>query len=419
MNSRKIKIVSGFFCVCIFFPVCVFAQVVITEIMYDIEGTDTGREWVEVQNTGSTAVDLSLWKLFEANTAHKLVPVGDISLPALGFAVITDNPDKFKADNPQFSGLLFDSTFSLSNEGEVLVIRDPAGADSDSVTYQPALGGAGDGTTLQKTASGWISAPATSGLPTTATESVHSTKNEGQSAASTSSSTTSTDVNGLEESTSVVDTLSTHSSQSVITVSRDKEDFQVTAGRPRLGFVGAPLTFEGKIKVAKNTSSGSLQGIWSFGDGTEQTGERVRHSYEFAGDYIVVLNASLGDSSAVTKIKVKILEPQVNLNFDGQRALEITNESNYELNIGGWILETADRRLILPRDTLIAKKSSIKISLYQSSLYPAKEYVRLANPSGKVLSTIQLLQERTTDATILLPQGIDRELFLRKIKEML
>ncbi|MEN9621682.1 MAG: hypothetical protein RLZZ67_116 [Candidatus Parcubacteria bacterium] len=417
MNPRKIKIVGGLFCVCTLLPLQVFGQIVLTEIMYDVEGTDIGREWVEVQNTGSSAVDLSLWKFFEANTAHKLVPLGDTAVPPSGFAVITDNADKFKADNPGFSGPLFDSTFSLSNEGETLVIKDPAGADSDSVTYQPALGGAGDGTTLQKTTSGWISAPRTPGSATTATESAPTSSTP---ATSTPIGTTEdTETSEAKDIPTVIDTLSTHSSQSVALVAQDKEEFQVTAGRSRLGFVGVPLIFEGKIKIAKNTSSGSLQGVWSLGDGTEQTGDRVSHVYEFPGDYIVVLNSSLGNSSAVTKVKVRILDPQVGLALSGEHSVEIKNELNSELNIGGWILETASKRFIVPRDTLIAKKSAIKISLNVGGLYPVKEYVRFANPSGKILSTLYVSQVRKSEPVVLLPDGIDSVLFMRKIKEML
>lgn len=415
MKLKKLKKICSFFCICTCIPLGTWAQVVITEIMYDIEGTDTGREWVEVQNTGNLAIDFSAWKLFEANTNHKITAVGDTSLPAGAFAVIADNPEKFKTDNPQFSGLLFDSVFSLSNEGEALIVRDSAGADSDSVSYSPTLGGAGDGTTLQKTSTGWISALSTPGSLTTATESVYPIVN----ASSTDNQSVSDETDGSTNDSSEVDNLSTHSSQSVALISRDKEELQVTAGRSRLGFVGSPLIFEGKIKTAKTVGSGSLQAAWSFGDGTQETGERVRHTYQFSGDYIVVLNASLGQSSSVTKIKVKIIEPEVSLSIGGAEFVQITNNSNFELNVGGWILESADKRFVFPTDTLISKRSSIKVSTTQSDLYPLKEYARLANPSGKILSVVQGISEKTLQPMIILPPGIDEEYVMRKIKEML
>ena len=48
------------------------AEVVINEIMYDLEGTDTGREWIEIYNNSNSSVDLSSYKLFEADTNHEL-----------------------------------------------------------------------------------------------------------------------------------------------------------------------------------------------------------------------------------------------------------------------------------------------------------------------------------------------------------
>src|SRR5438105_3103548 len=44
-------------------PTATFAQVVISEIMYDAPGSDSHAEWIELQNTGDSAVDISKWKL--------------------------------------------------------------------------------------------------------------------------------------------------------------------------------------------------------------------------------------------------------------------------------------------------------------------------------------------------------------------
>src|SRR3990167_6884392 len=123
----------------------VYASVIVSEVMYDLEGADTGREWVEIQNDG-VAVDLTGWKFFEGGVNHGLTLIqGDISLLQNGFAVIADNAEKFLLDWPGFSGMLFDSVFSLSNTGETLVLRNSELADVDSVTYSSEWGANGDG----------------------------------------------------------------------------------------------------------------------------------------------------------------------------------------------------------------------------------------------------------------------------------
>src|SRR3954463_15670889 len=38
------------------------AEVIISEIMYDPQNTDTNREWVELFNTGTSAVSLNGWQ---------------------------------------------------------------------------------------------------------------------------------------------------------------------------------------------------------------------------------------------------------------------------------------------------------------------------------------------------------------------
>jgi len=38
------------------------AQVILSEIMYDPQNTDTNREWVEIFNTGASAVNIGGWQ---------------------------------------------------------------------------------------------------------------------------------------------------------------------------------------------------------------------------------------------------------------------------------------------------------------------------------------------------------------------
>lgn len=135
----------------ILLPSHAFASVLITEVIYDLPGSDAGREWVEITNTGSDPVDVSKYRLFENGTNHVLtLSAGSATLAAGEVAIIADNYSKFLADWPQYSGTLFDSSFSLSNTGETLEIKDDTLATLDSVTYSSDGGAAGDGNTLHR-----------------------------------------------------------------------------------------------------------------------------------------------------------------------------------------------------------------------------------------------------------------------------
>ncbi len=121
------------------------ADVVINEIMYRFSGSDTGREWIEVYNSGPTSEDISDWRLNEAGTNHGLSLVsGTTVLPSGSYAVIADNGATFLTEHPGFTGNLLDSTFSLSDSGEELILRDSTLADKDTVAYSSTWGNVDD-----------------------------------------------------------------------------------------------------------------------------------------------------------------------------------------------------------------------------------------------------------------------------------
>lgn len=98
-------------------------SLIITEIMYNPLGSDSGREWVEIYNKGEEDVNLTEVKFYEAGVKHGLkLANGSYLLDVGGFAVIADKPEKFLEDYPDYEMDLFDSSFSLKNSGEFLAL---------------------------------------------------------------------------------------------------------------------------------------------------------------------------------------------------------------------------------------------------------------------------------------------------------
>ncbi|MEM5814388.1 MAG: hypothetical protein QXD77_01065, partial [Candidatus Aenigmatarchaeota archaeon] len=94
--------------VLVFLPAAAFA-LQINEIMYDLPGSDSGREWVEVRQDGAECVNLTQWKFFEADTNHGItLKRGEPALCNGAYAVIADDADKFLLDHADYSGNLFD-----------------------------------------------------------------------------------------------------------------------------------------------------------------------------------------------------------------------------------------------------------------------------------------------------------------------
>lgn len=357
----------------LFAPTVALADMRIIEIMYDLEGTDTGREWVEIQNTGATDIDMADWKFYEANTNHRLTPQSSSVIAPGGVAVIADNVTKFLADWPAFSGILFDSAFSLSNEGEALSLRDPSGTDRDTVSYTSSQGATGDGMSLSYTNGQWV---ATSPSP----------GSHGSASASTPSSTgTATSLSSTSPPIQSIGVSASHSSQSVANESGDMVVLSVSAGRDRLGFVGTPLSFEAKVRTPTDLASVSVAHRWSMGDGMSKGGQFISHTYAYPGEYIVVLNSEYKGESAVARVRVRIVSPDVSLRRATNEYIDIANDGMHELNLGGWIVESGTNRFVIPQDTIVLPNASVRLPYTSTRLRPSGDVV-LRNPSSVVIA---------------------------------
>jgi len=136
------------------------AEVIISEVMYDLDGSDSGREWIEIYS--GEEINLSGWKFYEAETNHRLnLTKGSESFS--GYAIIADNAGKFLEDNPDFDGNLFDSTFSLANTNETIALKDASLDIIDEITYLSIKGANGNGYSLQLVDEDWCEGAPTPG----------------------------------------------------------------------------------------------------------------------------------------------------------------------------------------------------------------------------------------------------------------
>lgn len=124
------------------------AAVIINEINYAPSDSANPAEFVELWNTGASAVSVAGWQ-FDAGITYTF-PAG-ASIAANGYLVISNEPAKFAARwgfTPLGSW-----TGKLSNEGEQLRLKDAAGAVVDSVTYGVGFpwptAAAGDGSSME------------------------------------------------------------------------------------------------------------------------------------------------------------------------------------------------------------------------------------------------------------------------------
>lgn len=133
-------------------------DLVISEIMYDLSGADTGKEWIEVYNAGQENVEVltgagsTTWRFFDgANHTLNLVSgENNIILPQEYFIIAAD-ANQFLIDHPSFSAKVFDTVMSLSNSSSTLALSFDGGQTQNiSVHYEASWGAAGNGKSLEK-----------------------------------------------------------------------------------------------------------------------------------------------------------------------------------------------------------------------------------------------------------------------------
>jgi hypothetical protein len=78
-----------------------FGDILITEIMYNASGPDTGFEWVEIYNSGDAPVDLTGWKLSDedSNAVNWSLMSGSLNPGQAGIITLSTEAD-FKASWP-------------------------------------------------------------------------------------------------------------------------------------------------------------------------------------------------------------------------------------------------------------------------------------------------------------------------------
>lgn len=256
--------------------------IVITEIMYDLDGSDTNREWVEIYNRGNQAVEIiggsvaNSWR-FNDGSNHTLTLVqGDLTLQPQEAAIIASDAATFLTEHPAFSGTVIDTVMSLNNAGDIAALSADAGQTFfTQVNYSSSWGGAGNGKTLEK---------------------IDLAGDDGQ--------------NNWQESNPAGGTPGaiSQSQPPVINPPAENHPPVAEAGANQTALVNQPVNFNG-------SSSGDPDGdmltyAWHLGDGNLIQGESVSHAYATAGTYFVILEVSDGVLSATDTLEIFIQDNQ-------------------------------------------------------------------------------------------------------------
>lgn len=392
-----------FFVVCalsFILPFSARAAMLFTEVMYDPDGSDADREWVELQNTGDTSVDISGWKFGDADSPnHTIYPASDATNPGQGsstiapgaFFILASNAQKFLAMYPGFSGTVFDTVMSLRNTGGTLTLRKESDGNAlSAVTYDPDIGGKNDGTSLQRTSDG-------SWTPTTPTPGAV----YGGTIPTASSSQTTTPP--------ITETQTTIGGPPAGSTAEEKTADKKVTTLPKVMHAeirtldsdvvsGIPARFT--MVVFSSSGERLPKGVFrvAFGDGSlyEATSDvPFTHTYRFDGRYVATVSYRshpyVEHSEVTGQVIIDVMRPAISIRAYGlDGSLELQNLTEKSVDISGWRIFNIDsssegEAFIFPEGTILLESRNTTIDV-SGTMLVHKRPVALAIPSGKVVA---------------------------------
>ena len=358
-SMKKICLVLAIF-LGVFFCRFALAAITINEVMYD--PGNSSREWIELYNTGSSVVDLTGWRFFD--DADTSVPIhlqnGSSALvPPLGYAVIAHNLTDFKTDWPDFNGMFFSaSSFSLPDDSvHYNTYVGISAADKiivDGFSYDTTLGGQGD-TSLSKINNTW-----TSGVPTPAAV----------NQAVSSSPPPPDPVPPPTPTPSGANVPLVPAPKPPVVVPKIKTDIVGDS----VGFVGIPVHISLVALNPLNEPLASGKFFVNFGDGDSKEIRasddlHLTHTYSYEGEYTVTSeyyqNMYTDIPTATDTITMKIVLSNILITAVGNDTdffVELSNVSEYDIDLSKWLLQSGSKRFLIPKNTEIRSKQKLRFS---------------------------------------------------------
>ncbi|MFM9028446.1 MAG: CotH kinase family protein, partial [Bacteroidota bacterium] len=110
-------------------------DVIVSEFNYNSSSVSDAGDWIELKNNSTFPVDLTDWKLYDESDFHEFtIPVGTM-IPAGGYLVIAQDPDRFTTIYPSVSNLTGPLGFGFSNNLDRIRLVNHTGSVITSFYY--------------------------------------------------------------------------------------------------------------------------------------------------------------------------------------------------------------------------------------------------------------------------------------------
>lgn len=342
------------------------ADVVLSEVLFNPAGADTGFEYVTLENRSSADTNLSGWQLYPDGVGYFTFPVFSLGVGKRATIYLrkdgTTSGDTLyhsaaTANMGNTSGSV--ALFSSSDRSESSIVDfvqwGRAGETWESTAEKATLWTKGDFVAVNPDEEGLILRRKNDGKGVGAWElAAAGSNNQDNQNTEAQSPTPTPEIRSQGGGGGKV-----YSGPTIVPT------IKAYAGKDMHGVAGGEMRFEGK---ALGWDDDLLDGpqirfLWNFGDGTLKEGKRVTHVYRYPGVYTATLMVASGEDSARDDITVTIDKNPVivsELAPSNSGWIEIANPSGTAVDISGWMLKISDaQKFIFPEGTVLASRSFV------------------------------------------------------------
>ena len=346
----------------------VSASVVIKEIMCNPVGSDTEGEWVSIENTGDTSISIKGWKFFDGSNHNLVEPPekggrGSLTLNPQESAYLANKADVVAS---LYDGTVIDTVMSLNNKEQTVKLIDAEGNVVSVAEYKN-----NDGFD-----EGELCFPAGGTSSSSVDSTLNSTDNQNTSSVSEDEYLKPKNVTFKTVTLKPVPAL----------FLKAKFDEIVT--------LYTPVLFFAEVYDSQGERISSTV-FWNFGDGTKEEGFKVKHSFLYPGEYMVVAHTTQNNLFAKEVRKIKVISPK--LYFKARKnSLILHNKSSHDIDISKWKIKHSNGSFVFPEFSLIAKGASSTFTVL--GFNPEHEWY-LETPQNKKYTILEFTTEQATSTS--------------------
>ncbi len=348
------------------------AAVGINEVAWMGTAVSANDEWIELYNSGSSAVTMDGWKLIDGMNLEILLSG---SIPAGAYAVLERTDD---ATVPPPAFVIY--TGALPNTGATLKLLRGDGSLEDQIAGGENWSSIGGDNvtkeTAQYTAQGWITAPATPGTQNSTETSEEDDTEEDDDTATSSTQGSVTKSEGKNE---------------LIELKVPNTELTLAIVGPTQVYVNQPVSYEAVSGGVGETILNSLLYTWSFGDLESAEGKKVNRSFTYPGEYVVTVEAYFARHTQVARRSVTVLPTVFQLSQNAKGDLLLHNNAKYEVDISSYTLKGVLSRTF-PKNTIMLAGATITIPKRVLGLFVHNQAV-LLDQKGEVVARLGEIQK--------------------------